>query len=82
MLDEFEAYLLKYGDKALKRMGTERYSRQRQAFRCQRRRENASTGRSKTAPRMGFRDAERCLTKRAPLPQLILRPSPSSPSEF
>jgi hypothetical protein len=33
MLDEFEAYLLKYGDKALKRMGTERYSRQRQAFR-------------------------------------------------
>ena len=28
------------------------------------------------------RDVERCLTKRAALPQLILRPSPSSLSDF
>jgi hypothetical protein len=76
---------------------------------CQRRRENASTGRSKTASRMdakmpsreGFwcatnrmrsvlphrrrfprRRALPNLTKRAPLPQLILRPEPQLPFRF
>ena len=76
--------------------------------RCQRRRENASTGRSKTASRMDAKMPPRegvwcatnrmrsvlpnrrmfprtssvALTKRFPLPQLILRPEPQLPFRF